>query len=232
MKITRRKITAAVTPWKTRYEVHWVSPDGNDCLLGGSNSFDGAQKIALNQAQEIFESPFETDERKFHFLDNLYIWDMEADQEAMSYETEEQIDNLMSEIDSRIKKVTASDDYDDWEDDPRSDAEIVQDAEYDEDLLDIETEVLDELGLYADFSSVRGDYGPIWFFSDPNHENNSDMWMGDLDDALKEIDYSDYCNGLVTDVIMQPKDQWKDCYKKYIIDLVGEENVTAATESC
>lgn len=103
MKITRRKITAAVNPWKTRYEVHWISPDGKDCLLGGSKTFEGAQDIAKEQAYEIFDSPFETNGRKFHFLDSIYIVDMEnGDEDAMSIETEEYIDNLMSEIDSRI----------------------------------------------------------------------------------------------------------------------------------
>lgn len=110
----KRYIHTAVSPWKVRYEVHWVSPDGKDCLLGGSKSLEEAQRIAKEQAKEIFESPFESNERKFHFLNELYIWDVENDEEAMLLDTEEYIDNLVSEIDSRIKKpVTSSEEVDD-----------------------------------------------------------------------------------------------------------------------
>lgn len=96
-------ISAAVSPWKTRYEVHWISPDGKDCLLGGSKTFEGAQDIARDQADQIFDNPWETNERKFKFLENMYIYDAEnGDEDAMSVETEEYIDNLMSEIHSKI----------------------------------------------------------------------------------------------------------------------------------
>ena len=92
-------------PWKTRYSVHWVSPDGKDCLLGGSNSLAEANRIAREQADEIFESPWESDERKFRFLENMYILDKETESDDnMSFETEDYIDNYMSEIHSRIPK--------------------------------------------------------------------------------------------------------------------------------
>lgn len=128
MKITHRKITAAVKPWKTKYQIHWVSPDGRDCLLGGTNDIEKAQDIALEQANEIFDNPWETNERKFHFLDSLYIVDTETeDPDQMTMETEEQIDNLMSEIHSKMSaeekekiksstKVEASSSFDSWYD--------------------------------------------------------------------------------------------------------------------
>jgi hypothetical protein len=93
--------SSGVTPWKTTYQVHWISPDGKDCLLGGANSQRAANKIACEQAQEIFESPFETNERKFKFLDSIYIVEVATEEDAMTIDTEEFIDNLMSEIDSR-----------------------------------------------------------------------------------------------------------------------------------
>ena len=92
-------------PWKTRYSVHWVSPDGKDCLLGGSNSLPEANRIARDQADEIFRNPWETGERKLHFLDTMYILDTETESDDnMTYETEDYIGNLMFEISSRISK--------------------------------------------------------------------------------------------------------------------------------
>lgn len=97
----KRYIQSGVSPWKTKYTVHWISPDGKDCLLGGSNSIAGANQIARDQAKEIFENPWETDDRIFHFLENIYIVDVNTEEDVMDIETEEYIDNLMSEIDSR-----------------------------------------------------------------------------------------------------------------------------------
>ena len=94
----------AITPWKTKFEVHWISPDGNDCLLGGSSTIDGINEIAQDQAYQIFDSPFETNERKFKFLESIYLLEIETGLDAMLCETEDYIDNLMSEIDSKIKK--------------------------------------------------------------------------------------------------------------------------------
>ena len=97
----KRYIKSGVTPWKTRYTVHWISPDGKDCLLGGSNSIQEANDIAKRQAQEIFESPFESNERKFQFLETIYVVDMQTEQDVMDIDTDDYIDSLMSEIDSR-----------------------------------------------------------------------------------------------------------------------------------
>lgn len=97
----KKYIKSAVSPWKTKYQVHWISPDGKDCLLGGANSIEQANEIAMNQAQEIFENPWESDERKFQFLDSIYIVQLDNESDAMLIDTEDYIDNLMSELDSR-----------------------------------------------------------------------------------------------------------------------------------
>lgn len=97
----KRYVKSGVGLWKTKYRVCWISPDGNNCVLGGSNSIEEANEIARRQAQELFESPWETDERKFHFLESMYIAQVDSEKDAMSIETEEYIDNLMSELDSR-----------------------------------------------------------------------------------------------------------------------------------
>ena len=90
--------------------------------------------------------------------------------------------------------------------------------------MDVENEVIDELGLYIDFSSVRGDDGPIWILPDPNHENNSDMWMGGNvdEDALVRMDFSDYAYDVETEVLTAPKSEWKELYRKYIKSLIEE----------
>ena len=89
---------------KTQYEVHWISPDGKDCLLGGSASIERANRIARERANDIFYNIFETNERKMHFLENIYIIENgKESSDAMDTETEEYIDNLMSELHSRIQ---------------------------------------------------------------------------------------------------------------------------------
>lgn len=97
----KRYVKSAISPWKTKYQVHWISPDGKDCLLGGSNDVDEANRIAQDQAREIFESPWESDDRKYKFLESIYVVDVETEQDEMTVDTEEVIDELMSELDSR-----------------------------------------------------------------------------------------------------------------------------------
>lgn len=92
-----------ITP--TLYEVHWQSPRGVDCLLGGSTNLANANSIAEEQAKQLFENPWETVEDKFKFLESMYVLNTESgDSDCMSYETEEYIDNLMSQLDSQITK--------------------------------------------------------------------------------------------------------------------------------
>lgn len=219
----KRWIHAAVNPWKTKYEVHWVSPDGNDCLLGGSKTIDGAQDIARNQADRIFDSPFETNERKLHFLDNLYIWDVENDEEAMLVDTEEYIDNLMSEIHSRInvekKKIKSSTEEEFVVDDDEDAADVLYRAEEDYGFMDIEDQVHNEAGIYVDYSAVRGGYGPVFIFQDPNHECMSDMWDGDPEAEIGRIEYNDYAEDIIQNVLIYPRDEWKTRYRKFIDNL-------------
>lgn len=95
----KRLIKTSHNPWKIRYSVHWISPDGEDCVLGGSNSVSEANRIARDQADEIFRNPWETNERKISFLDTMYILDAETESDDnMSFETEEYIDKLMAKI--------------------------------------------------------------------------------------------------------------------------------------
>ena len=113
------------------------------------------------------------------------------------------------------KPVKAAYDYD-------SDEEYIsyEEAEYDMGFMDIENEVIDELGLYIDFSSVRYNDGPIWIFSDPDHENDADMWMGDIDEAIAELDFSEYSYGVESEVLRYPQEEWKDRYTAYLQSLI------------
>ena len=52
-------------PYKYRYEVHWVSPEGKDILLGANNDFEAVEEIAINQIQELLTNPWESIENKY-----------------------------------------------------------------------------------------------------------------------------------------------------------------------
>ena len=92
-----------------------------------------------------------------------------------------------------------------------------QDAIDGYDFYEIENSVAEELGIYLDFSSIRGDSGTIFIFSDPEQENSGcDVWLGDEDAELGYIDFEDYTYFLENEVFTQPEDQWRSIYKKYI----------------
>lgn len=109
----KKMIKNAVSPWKTRYTLHWLSPDGRDCLLGGSNNLDEIISNGFEQVKELLENPWETDERRLLFLQNMNIID-EQTKEPMKdprvYDFEDYVDGTMSELDSRInynKNITS-----------------------------------------------------------------------------------------------------------------------------
>jgi hypothetical protein len=87
-----------------RYEVHCISRDGRDILLGGSHTLEGAEQIGYDQAKHIFENPWERVEDKFKMLDSMYLYDSESDQDCTTVDFEEQVDMLMSELDSKLMK--------------------------------------------------------------------------------------------------------------------------------
>ena len=87
-----------------RYSVH-ACPHGatDDKLLGGSNDLDSAGRIAINQAQSIFESPWMSNKEKYDYIMSMYIFDDEEEDEVEPYNFEDFSDSLLSELDSRIK---------------------------------------------------------------------------------------------------------------------------------
>lgn len=93
--------SASYMGYKYRYEVHWMTPKGEDKLLGASDDLNHAEKIALDNLDRIYESPFENDRNKLLFIENCYIYDAETDQEVTTDAVIDKEDALMSMINSR-----------------------------------------------------------------------------------------------------------------------------------
>lgn len=122
------------------------------------------------------------------------------------------------------KTVKASDEPDwDWDDTDYEDKDedYVSYSDVENDFVETEEEVMSELGLYLDFSSVRNGHGPVFIYSDPNNENNSDMWMGDDEAYIDKLDYSYYVEDIEAEVLQYPKDEWRARYKAYLQGLAN-----------
>lgn len=81
-----------------RYEVHWISPQGTDKLLGGSNDIKEAERIAINQLNELMKNPWETKKNKALFIQNCYIYDSKTDSDATTMALEDIEDGMLSEL--------------------------------------------------------------------------------------------------------------------------------------
>ena len=96
--------SAKFGPYKYKYGVYATKPHGESYTLGGSQTLVSANEIAVNQAKAIFESPWADDSEKFHRLDSIIVIDDETGEDVMLPDTEDYIDSLMSELDSRKAK--------------------------------------------------------------------------------------------------------------------------------
>lgn len=94
--------SASYMGYKYRYEVHWVTPDGADKLLGASNDLSQAEKIAIDNLNRVMESPWETPQRKTLFIQNCYIYDAETDQDVSTDTLIDIEDGMMSELSVRL----------------------------------------------------------------------------------------------------------------------------------
>lgn len=95
----KRVITSAsYTGYKYRYEVHWMTPNGTDKLLGASNDLSQAERIAIDNLNRIMESPWETPQRKALFIQNCYIYDAETDQDVSTDALLDIEDDMMSRL--------------------------------------------------------------------------------------------------------------------------------------
>lgn len=84
-----------------RYSVYVIASDGRNIRLGGSKTLEGAEEIGINQAKQVFENPWMTNKEKFRYLENMYIADDDEEHEVSTYEFDDYVDGLMSELDSR-----------------------------------------------------------------------------------------------------------------------------------
>ena len=89
----------------------------------------------------------------------------------------------------------------------------------DTDFFEVEEDVERELGLYLDFSTVRGTGGEVFIFSDPDHLNNYDMWMGDPGAEIDRLEFSDYASYVAGNIFSEDKSKWRDLYRDYLISL-------------
>ena len=84
------------------YAVH-ACPDGKDIILAGSEDIDSITKAGIEQAQRIFENPWMTNEEKYDYLDTMYISNDDTEEIDVSPEFDDHIDELMSELSTRIQ---------------------------------------------------------------------------------------------------------------------------------
>lgn len=87
--------------FKYVYSVH-AHPQGRDIILCGSKTLEGATRMGINQANKIFENPFMSDKEKYQYLETMYMANDDTEEVDVSYEFDEYVDNLMSELQSRI----------------------------------------------------------------------------------------------------------------------------------
>lgn len=87
--------------FKYVYSVH-AHPQGRDIILCGSKTLEGATRMGINQANKIFENPFMSDKEKYQYLETMYMANDDTEEVDVSSEFDEYVDNLMSELQSRI----------------------------------------------------------------------------------------------------------------------------------
>lgn len=83
------------------YGVH-AHPQGRDIILCGSRTLEDATRMGIEQAKKIFENPFMSDKEKYQYLETMYMANDDTEEVDVSYEFDEYVDNLMSELQSRI----------------------------------------------------------------------------------------------------------------------------------
>lgn len=95
--------------YKYVYGVHVINPKtGADQLLGGSKDLAGASRIAKDQAKQVFTNPWMSAQQKYDYLENMYISDDDKYVESGTAEFDDYVDELMSELDSKIKASKAN----------------------------------------------------------------------------------------------------------------------------
>lgn len=89
--------------YKYTYGVHVIGNDGRDRTLGGAKTLEDAEQIGIDQAKQVMENPWMSDSEKMRYFENMYISNDDKEIEVATSDFENYLDNLMSELDSRIK---------------------------------------------------------------------------------------------------------------------------------
>lgn len=89
--------------YKYKFGVH-AFPNGRDIILGGSQTLDGAEQIAINQVDKLLENPWMSDKEKFHYMDTIYIANDDEEVEVDAPNFDDYVDRVMSEVDSRANE--------------------------------------------------------------------------------------------------------------------------------
>ena len=86
-----------------KFGVH-AHPQGKDIILGGSQTLEGAEKIAVEQADRLLDSPWMSSKEKYLYLDTIYIADDEDEEVVDAPDFEDYIVSVLEELSRDIKE--------------------------------------------------------------------------------------------------------------------------------
>lgn len=106
MKLNKKVKEGVVgkNPYKRKYEIKTISPEKETFLLAGTNNYENLTDLIVNQAKNIYDNAFETDQRKRDFIENIFVYNKaEKIVVAPPPEADDFIEGLMSELDAKIQ---------------------------------------------------------------------------------------------------------------------------------
>lgn len=83
------------------YGVHAIGFDGRDRILAGAKTEEAVVKLAIEQAQKVFENPFMSSNEKYRYIDDMYISNDDTEQLVEPAEFDDYIDGLLGELRSK-----------------------------------------------------------------------------------------------------------------------------------
>lgn len=83
------------------YGVHAIGFDGRDRILAGAKTEEEVVKLAIEQAQKVFENPFMNSNEKYRYIDDMYISNDDTEQLVEPARFDDYIDGLLGELRSK-----------------------------------------------------------------------------------------------------------------------------------
>lgn len=83
------------------YGVHAIGFDGRDRILAGAKTEEEVVKLAIEQAQKVFENPFMSSNEKYRYIDDMYISNDDTEQLVEPAGFDDYIDGLLGELRSK-----------------------------------------------------------------------------------------------------------------------------------